>query len=394
MADGSSMNHPPFDSTLSARLRSFPSAAFSMTIAMPSNLFQGNLLGPLRRHARQPCSRLHVDIYYLGLIRKNAPFNSGVADEKRQTISTRIWGRAAGLGLRYRRYISVWRLWRAPYPVPGRWLPTPAIPLLAYGASRGSGCKPTSRAAAVRAGHSRASIPYSRNSRILRRPRSMRPSTSSMSNPSVTVQPLKNFAFRVGVDVLWRYSTQDAFYQPPGVPLVPGSANKKRFLGAQSNLQAEWQATAHISVNAAYVHFLTAGFLEAAGAKDIDFLSVWSSYNSEGPRSCPCRLGVKMSRALEAPEDDARSAISTAHQLSTTTLFLAKTETYAALPTIRAIHDGYEGIRGIVGGQPWHHIHCGGRAGFPMPEPLRTLRSIERCVPCNSPSLARSQTYD
>jgi hypothetical protein len=96
--------------------------------------------------------------------------------------------------------------------------------------------------------------------------------------PSVTVQPLKNLAFRVGVDVLWRYSTQDAFYQPPGVPLVSGSANKKRFLGAQSNLQAEWQATAHISVNAAYVHFLTAGFLEAAGAKDIDFLGVWSSY--------------------------------------------------------------------------------------------------------------------
>ena len=96
--------------------------------------------------------------------------------------------------------------------------------------------------------------------------------------PSVTVQPLKNLAFKAGVDVLWRYSTQDAFYQPPGVPLVPGSANKKRFLGAQSNLQAEWQATAHISVNAAYVHFLTEGFLEAAGAKDIDFLGVWSSY--------------------------------------------------------------------------------------------------------------------
>ena len=94
----------------------------------------------------------------------------------------------------------------------------------------------------------------------------------------MTVQPLRNFAFRVGVDVLWRYSTQDAFYQPPGVPLVPGSANDKRFLGAQSNLQAEWQATAHISVNAAYVHFLTEGFLEAAGAKDIDFIGVWASY--------------------------------------------------------------------------------------------------------------------
>jgi hypothetical protein len=58
---------------------------------------------------------------------------------------------------------------------------------------------------------------------------------------------------------------------------VPGSANKKRFLGAQSNLRAEWQATLHISVNAAYVHFLTAGFLKAAGAKDIDFLGGWAS---------------------------------------------------------------------------------------------------------------------
>jgi hypothetical protein len=96
--------------------------------------------------------------------------------------------------------------------------------------------------------------------------------------PSVTVQPLPNFAFTSGVEFLWRYSTHDAFYQPPGVPLVPGAANGKRYLGEQFNLQAEWQATAHINVNAAYVHFLTEGFLKAAHAKDIDFLGVWTSY--------------------------------------------------------------------------------------------------------------------
>jgi hypothetical protein len=97
--------------------------------------------------------------------------------------------------------------------------------------------------------------------------------------PSVTVQPWRNFAVKVGMDVLWRYSVQDAFYQPPGVPFVPGSANTKRFLGAQSVLQFEWQATPHISVNAIYVHFLTKGFLKAAGAKDIDFVGFWTSYN-------------------------------------------------------------------------------------------------------------------
>jgi Alginate export len=38
---------------------------------------------------------LHVDLYYLGIIRQNAPFNSGVADETRHTPGTRVWGRAA-----------------------------------------------------------------------------------------------------------------------------------------------------------------------------------------------------------------------------------------------------------------------------------------------------------
>jgi len=78
--------------------------------------------------------------------------------------------------------------------------------------------------------------------------------------PSITIQPTRDFAVTAGVDILWRYSTRDGFYQPPGVPLVPSSANTNRFLGEQYNLHAEWQATAHINVNAVYVHFTPAGF--------------------------------------------------------------------------------------------------------------------------------------
>ena len=59
---------------------------------------------------------------------------------------------------------------------------------------------------------------------------------------------------------------------------MAGSANNKWFLGEQFNLHAEWQATAHINVNAVYVHILTEGFLEAAQARDIDFLGVWTCY--------------------------------------------------------------------------------------------------------------------
>jgi len=220
---------------------------------------------------------LHVDIYYLGIIRKNAPYDSGVADETRHSVGARFWGRAGAwdydiegifqFGDFGGRDIRAWSVAsNTGYTIASVW-GQPRLGLqadVASGGGPGRTLKSFNPLFPKFAYFTEASINA--------------PINFIDVFPSVTVQPLKNFAFRVGVDVLWRYSTQDAFYQPPGVPLVPGSANKKRFLGAQSNLQAEWQATAHISVNAAYVHFLTAGFLEAAGAKDIDFLSVWSSY--------------------------------------------------------------------------------------------------------------------
>jgi hypothetical protein len=97
----------------------------------------------------------------------------------------------------------------------------------------------------------------------------------------VTIQPRYNFAVMAGVNVLWRYSTLDAFYSTftgPIDPLVPGSANNKRFLGAQSNLHAEWQLTPHLNINAVYVHFWTAGFLAAAHGKNTDYIGVWTAY--------------------------------------------------------------------------------------------------------------------
>ncbi|HEX9272527.1 MAG TPA: alginate export family protein, partial [Candidatus Binatia bacterium] len=220
---------------------------------------------------------LHTDLYYLGLIREQAPYDSGVANERRHSLGARFWGRAeawdydiegvfqfGGFGS---RNIRAWTVAsNTGYTLASLW-GEPRLGLqadVASGGGPGKTLKTFNPLFPKFAYFTEASI----NS----------PINFIDVFPSVTVQPLKNFAFRVGVDVLWRYSIRDGFYQPPGVPLVPGSANKKRFLGPQSNLQAEWQATSHISVNAAYVHFLTKGFLQAAGAKDIDFLGVWASY--------------------------------------------------------------------------------------------------------------------
>ncbi len=37
---------------------------------------------------------LHTDLYYLGLIREQAPYDSGVANERRHSLGARFWGRA------------------------------------------------------------------------------------------------------------------------------------------------------------------------------------------------------------------------------------------------------------------------------------------------------------
>src|ERR1700746_992454 len=84
MPDESSMNHRRFESMPSARPQSVPGAASSMTVPTRGNPFPGKAVpGP------------HIDLYYLGILRQNAPFNSGVAHERRQTMGTRVWGQAA-----------------------------------------------------------------------------------------------------------------------------------------------------------------------------------------------------------------------------------------------------------------------------------------------------------
>jgi Alginate export len=97
--------------------------------------------------------------------------------------------------------------------------------------------------------------------------------------PYGQIQPRRDLAFMARVDVLWRQNIHDSFYQPPGVPLIPGNANTKRLLGEALNLQSESQAAPNLDVNAAVVRFLAQGFLQAAGGHDITRTGLWVIFN-------------------------------------------------------------------------------------------------------------------
>ena len=220
---------------------------------------------------------LYADLYYLGLDRRDAAFDSGVANQTVQSLGTRLWGNAGAwdyntegvfqFGSFGARDIRAWTVAsNTGFTIGSLW----GQPRLGLQADAATGGGP--------GGTLKDFYPLFPKFAYFTEASINAPINMIDAFPSVTIQPRRDFAVTAGVDVLWRYSTRDGFYQPPGALLVPSSANTNRFLGEQYNLHAEWQATAHINVNAVYVHFTPAGFLKSASAKGIDYLGIWTAY--------------------------------------------------------------------------------------------------------------------
>jgi hypothetical protein len=223
---------------------------------------------------------LSVDAYYLGLDRKGAQFDAGTANEQRHSVGTRLFGATGPLDYNFEavyqfgnfgsRSIGAFALFSdTGYTIASPWgQPRLAMKadIVSGGNSRGTGALGTFYPLFPKNNYfNEASIQTAMNYMDI--------------YPYVQIQPRQDLAFMAGIDILWRQNIHDSFYQPPGVLVVPGNANTKRFLGEALNLQAEWQATPNLDVNAAFVRFFADGFLRAAGGRDITWTGVWATFN-------------------------------------------------------------------------------------------------------------------
>ena len=223
---------------------------------------------------------LSADLYFLGLDRNNAVLDAGVANERRYSVGTRLFGTAGPVDYNFEgiyqfgnfgdRPISAFALFSdTGYTIASAWgRPRLAIKadVASGGNSRGTGTLGTF-------------YPLFPKNNYFNEANIQTPMNYMDIYPYAQIQPRRDVAFMAGVDVLWRQNIHDSFYQPPGMPIVPGNANNKRFLGEALNLQAEWQATPNLNVNAAVVRFLADGFLQAAGGHDITWTGVWATFN-------------------------------------------------------------------------------------------------------------------
>jgi Alginate export len=223
---------------------------------------------------------LSMDVYFLGLDRNGAVLDAGVANEQRYTIGTRLFGTHGPADYNFEfiyqfghfgnRQISAFALASdTGFTIESAWgKPRLAVKadVISGGNSRGNGTLGTF-------------YPLFPKNNYFTEASIETPMNVMHVNPYVQIQPRANLAFLAGIDILWRQNTNDSFYQPPGVPIVPGNANNQRFLGESLNLQAEWQAAPNLNVNLVFVRFFAAGFLSAAGGKDITWVGAWATFN-------------------------------------------------------------------------------------------------------------------
>jgi hypothetical protein len=223
---------------------------------------------------------LSIDAYFLGLDRDQAVLDAGVGKDRRYTVGTRLFGVYGRIDYNFEGVYQFGHFGNRPisafalssdggYTFVSTWA-KPRLGLKADvvsgGNSRGTGTLGTF-------------YPLFPKNNYFNEASIETPMNVMHVNPYVQIQPRPDLAFTTGIDILWRENTRDSFYQPPGLPVVAGNANSKRFLGEALNLQAEWQATPNLNVNAVFVRFFADGFLSAAGGKDITWTGVWATFN-------------------------------------------------------------------------------------------------------------------
>lgn len=77
----------------------------------------------------------------------------------------------------------------------------------------------------------------------------------------------------------WRQSTRDGIYNPAGVLLRPGNLTTERYVGTQPAVVGSWAFDRHFTFFVSYSHFFSGRFLrETPPGKDIDYFTAMMTY--------------------------------------------------------------------------------------------------------------------
>ncbi len=196
----------------------------------------------------------NIDLYYLGLDRRNAHFDQGTAHEQRHSVGTRIWGRKLGwdYNLEFVYQFGTFasgdiRAWTAASDVGYTFETAPFKPRLALKANVTSGDD--------------------------------NPNNSGLQTFNPLFPLTRNVKLTIDWDFFWRENTHDAIYGPAVNVLQSGKTNDARYVGNQAQVMVEWKIDRHITLTADYAHFFAGDFLkQTTPGEDVDYFSAWITF--------------------------------------------------------------------------------------------------------------------
>jgi hypothetical protein len=220
-----------------------------------------------------------ADLYYLGFKNDHARYAIGAGREERQTFGTRLFGKAHGfdydiepivqVGRFGHRDILAWTVGTSSGSTFETTSMTPRVGLLFDVVSGntdhdGGGALGTFNPLYPKAG-------YFNDASLIR------PSNIIDIHPTLQLLLRDNVLMTVGSDVIWRYTTHDGVYGPPGNLELPAGGGA-RYITTTAEISAQWLINRHVSWITSYVHFFTGNYVRQAEGGDVNFVGTWMSF--------------------------------------------------------------------------------------------------------------------
>jgi hypothetical protein len=237
-------------------------------------------------YAVHPIPRMkggNIDLYYLGLARKDAVFEIGSANELRHTVGGRLWGRRGGwsydseaafqggsFGAR-----SI-RAWGTGHDTSYTFRSIRLRPQIGASALVASGSHGNSQSDLGTLNPLFPTGYYFGQGGIAL----LGPSNLMAIGPKIGLQLTKSLSVVADNNVFWRTSLQDGLYGPGVNLLASGQGNSERYVGSQPSIGVYWNASRHLSLSTTYAHFYVGSFLMNASplGKDVNYAAVWTTY--------------------------------------------------------------------------------------------------------------------
>jgi hypothetical protein len=206
----------------------------------------------------------HIDLYYFGFGNRSAKYDLGTAREQRETIGTRLWGRADRWDYT-QEYTFQWgsfgaadiRAWAVSTETGYRLDDVRFRPRFATKADVFSGDRDRADATLGTFNTLYEKGPYFSYAELFgkRNLIDLQPSIEFEFPKRITVTPSAAF--------FWRYSAQDGLYAAgSGVLEVPSQRSRARYVGSQIATQVKWSVDRHTTLFAEFLHFFPGDFLK------------------------------------------------------------------------------------------------------------------------------------